>query len=179
MQICAYCWQPYIHLPAESWWASAHPWAKAKVGVSSATTVAGCGECAAAHRWQLHRGTDLQLWAQPPAAPHHCCDTTSQNHLWTLPTLRPQDPRSGETGRRKGEFLSLDLVQSLLSVLDMAMPRRAAFPCTPAIQGCSSTGVLSRSPATGQAGSTICRLWHSRLACQRDKLQGNPELHSH
>lgn len=129
------------------------------VGVSSAATVAGCRKCAAAHGWWLHRGTaDLQLWTEPPAVPHHCCETTSQNHLQPLPTLRPQDTWSGKTGRRKGEVLSLGLVQSLLSVLDMAMSSTAGFPCTPAIQGCSSTGVLSHSPATGQAGSTICRL---------------------
>lgn len=60
---------------------------------------------AAAHREHLHHGTaDLHPWAQPPVAPHHCWDTTRQNHLWTLSTLRPQDARSGETGRRKGEF---------------------------------------------------------------------------
>lgn len=184
IQICAYCWQPYIHLPAESWWASVHPWAKARCWQESHQlpqwlqqwlAVGNVGK--PAHRWWLHLGTaDLPLWAEPPAAPHDCCDTTSQNHLWTLPALRPRGTWSGETERRKGEVLSLDLVQSLLSVLDMAMSSTAAFPCTPAIQRCSSTGVLSRSPATGQAGSTICRLWHGRLAPHRDKLQGNPEL---
>lgn len=83
--------------------------------------------------------------------------------------LRPQGAWSGEGGRRRGDFLSLDPLQSLLSVLDTAMPSTGAFLCTPVIQGCSSAAALSPSPAAGQAGSTICRLRNSELAHQGDK----------